>query len=424
MIIKGRSVACGLTCALMAGLALQAASPANAQEQPAGIADAIAKGAPIVELRPRYEQVEQAGRPNDAEAATLRTRLGWQTGKWNGLQALVEIEDVRKLGPETYDTNLNGKTAYGQVFDPETTEMNRLQLAWSPDPGFTVTLGRQRINLDDQRFIGGSAWRQDEQTFDAARVDTRQGQFDATYIYIAHVNRVFGEKQDWDSDSHVLTAGYSFAEPLRLSGFAYALDLNSSVTPAIRNQSSLTWGAKVSGKAQVGAFRFDYAATMARQTDYGSSLLNHELGFASAEAAITNGPLSARLAYDQLEGNGTRGFSTPLGSLHAFNGWSDAFIANGAKTTVDGLRDANATLTWNTGVKWDYFSNLILTARVHDFEAERTGADLGSELDLMAAGSITPQVTWLVKFASYDGPDIAPAPADRTKVWLGFEWKM
>ncbi len=423
MITKGRSVACGFACALMAGLALQAASPANAQEQPGNIADAIAQGTPIVELRPRYEQVEQAGRPNDGEAATLRTRLGWQTAKWNGMQALVEIEDVRNLGPETYDTNLNRKTTYGQVFDPETTELNRLQLAWSPDPAFTATLGRQRINLEDQRFIGGSAWRQDEQTFDAARFDTRHGQFDATYIYIAHVNRVFAEKQDWDSDSHVLAAGYSFAEPLRLSGFAYALDLNSSATPIVRNQSSLTLGAKVSGKAQAGEFRFDYAATVARQTDYGSSLLNYQLGFASAQAAITNGPLSARFAYDQLEGNGARGFSTPLGSLHAFNGWSDAFIANGAKTTVDGLRDANATLTWNTGIKWDYVSNMVLTARLHDFEAERTGADLGSELDLMVTGNVTPQLSWLIKFADYDGSDIAPAPADRTNVWFGFEWK-
>ena len=403
---------------------LQGGSLAAAQEASADLVEAVSKGAVILDLRARIEHVEQTGRPNDGEATTLRTRLGWQTATWNGLRALVEFEDVRRLGPESHDTGLNGRTNYAQIFDPETTELNRLQLVWSPDPAFKATLGRQRINLDDQRFIGGSAWRQDEQTFDAARIDTRHGQFDATYIYIAHVNRVFEENQDWDSDSHVLTAGYSFAEPLRLSGFIYALDLTSSTTPAIRNQSSQTWGAKVSGKIQAGEFRFDYVATAARQTDYGSSLLDYELGFASAEAAVSHGALTARLAYDELEGTGTRGFSAPLGSLHAFNGWSDAFITNGAKTTVDGLRDANVTLTWNTGVKWDYLSNLILTARLHDFEAERTGADLGSELDLMATGSVTPQLSWLLKVADYDGPGTVPAPADRTKIWFGLEWKM
>ncbi len=413
-----------LVCSLIVGATLQSVSSANAQEAANGIVDAIGKGTLILELRPRYEQVEQTGRPNDGEAATLRTRLGWQTSKWNGLQALVELEGVRQLGPETYDTGLNGKTTYAQVFDPETTEFNRLQLVWSPDPAFTATIGRQRINLDDQRFIGGSAWRQDEQTFDAARIDTRLGKLDASYIYIARVNRIFAEDQDWDSDSHVLNASYAFAESLKLTGFAYALDFNSPATPTVRNQSNLTLEAKVSGKAQMGDFRFDYAATVAKQSDYGSSLLDYDLGFASAEATVTNGPLSARLAYDELEGNGARGFATPLGSLHAFNGWSDAFISSGAKTTVDGLRDANVTLTWNTGVKWDYLSNLVLVARHHDFEAERTGADLGSELDLMVTGSVTTQLSWLVKFADYDGPGIAPAPSDRTKIWFGIEWKM
>jgi hypothetical protein len=311
-----------------------------------------------------------------------------------------------------------------RIFDPDTTELNRLQLVWSPDPALTATLGRQRINLDDQRFIGSSAWRQDEQTFDAARVDTHLGKFDATYIYIGHVNRVFAEDLDWGSDSHVLTASYSFAEPLRLSAFAYALDFNSPSTAGVRNQSSLTWGARATGKVQAGEFRFDYAAAAAQQSDYGSSLLVYDLGFLSVEATLTHGPVSVRVAHDELEGNGTRGFSTPLGSLHAFNGWSDAFISNGAKTTVDGLRDANATLTWATGVKWDYLSNLVVTARYHNFEAERTGVDLGSELDLMATGNVTPQLSWLVKFADYDGPGAAPAPTDRTKIWFGFEWKM
>ncbi len=413
----------GLASTLFA-LALHAASPANAQEQTATIIDALVNGAPVLELRPRYEHVEQDGRPNDGEATTLRTRLGWQTAKWNGLQALIEIEDVRGLGPESYDTNLNGKAIYAQIFDPETTELNRLQLVWSPDPVLTATLGRQRINLDDQRFIGGSAWRQDEQTFDAVRIDTRHGRFDATYIYIAKINRIFAEDQDWDSDSHVLSASYAFAESAKLTGFIYALDFDRPATPGVRNQSSLTWGAKVSGRMQWDALRFDYAATTARQRDYGSSLLDYELDFVSAEATATHGPLSARLAYDQLEGNGVRGFSTPLGSLHAFNGWSDAFISNGAKTTVDGLRDANVTFAWNTGVKWDYLSNLTVTARYHTFDAERTGADLGSELDLMVSGTVTPQLSWLVKFADYDGPASLPAPADRTKIWLGFEWKM
>lgn len=33
-----------------------------------------------------------------------------------------------------------------------------------------LTIGRQRMNLDDQRFVGSSNWRQNEVTFDAMGV--------------------------------------------------------------------------------------------------------------------------------------------------------------------------------------------------------------------------------------------------------------
>src|SRR3546814_18226061 len=48
-----------------------------------------------------------------------------------------------------------------------------------------VTVGRQRINLDDQRFVGSVGWRQNEQTFDAARLESTFGpvQVDATYAW-------------------------------------------------------------------------------------------------------------------------------------------------------------------------------------------------------------------------------------------------
>jgi hypothetical protein len=424
MNIEQGRVARKTACVLTLATALNALSWAAAQDAPADAVDAIRQGTLILDLRARFEQAEQTGKPNDAEATTLRTRLSWQTAKWNGLQALVEFEDVRQLGPESYDTNLNGKTTFAQVFDPETTELNRFQLVWAATPSFSATLGRQRINLDDQRFIGGSAWRQDEQTFDAARFDAKVDKLEATYVYIEHVNRIFAEDQDWESDSHILTVAYPFADALKLSVFSYALDFDQTTTPGVRNHSSLTWGGKASGKSQFGETKLDYSATLAIQKDYGSSLLDYELGFLGAEIAATHGPLVAKFAYDELEGNGTRGFSTPLGSLHAFNGWSDAFIVNGAKTTVDGLRDANAMLTWNTGAKWEGLSNLALTARYHEFEAERTGADLGSEWNLMATGVLAAQLSWILKYADYDGPGIAPAPADRTKLWFGLEWKL
>lgn len=252
-------VALGVFCPVNAG-AQEAADPVAA----------IQAGAPVVELRARYEGVEQAGRPDDAEALTLRSRLGWQTAKWSGLQALVEFEDVRPLADDRYDSALNGRTTYAQVFDPEVTELNRAQLVWTPSKDYTITLGRQRMNLDDQRFIGGVAWRQDEQTFDAVRVDASFGVFRTTYAYVSHVNRIFAEAQDWDSDSHLLNASYTFNDQLALTGFAYALDFTNAGAIGINNQSNLTLGLKAYGAKDFGSWRLDYAAAAARQSDYGS----------------------------------------------------------------------------------------------------------------------------------------------------------
>lgn len=409
---------------MLALVSAEAVSAADAQTGTTDLAKVIGQGAPILELRPRYEGVSQTGRPNDGEAVTLRTRLGWQTGRWANLQGLIEFEDVRSLAAERYDSGLNGKAAYAPISDPEVTELNRLQLTWTPSTAFTAVIGRQRINLDDQRFIGGVAWRQDEQTFDAVRLNSHVGDLETTYIYIAHVNRIFGEAQDWRSDSHILNASYAFGAPLRVSGFVYALDFNRPQTIAVGNQSNLTWGAKASGNLAVGRYTFDYAIRFARQSDYGSSRLNYALGEQNYEAAITRGRLSAKINYEKMEGDGARGFSTPLATLHSFNGWSDAFLANGVKTTVDGLRDFNLSISWSPVWKAQYLSGFNILVRRHEFEADRTGADLGAEWDASVGARLTPRLTWLVKYADYNGPDVANAPADRTKLWLQFEWKL
>src|SRR6202008_2628169 len=118
----------------------------------------------------------------------------WETAVWNGLQGVVEMKAVRDLAPERYAVNvpgaitppLNGtdKAHFPLVDDPPTTELERLQLTWKPVDAFSVTGGRQRILIDDQRFIGDVGWRQDDQTFDAVRTDISLGQVRLFYAYV------------------------------------------------------------------------------------------------------------------------------------------------------------------------------------------------------------------------------------------------
>ena len=151
---------------------------------------------PIFDTRLRIEQVDQEPIVNDAHATTFRARLGFETGKaWN-TSLLIEGEAVMPIQDDYRpDPTVATMTAYPVVADPETYEINRLQLTNTSLPGTTLTLGRQRIALDDQRFVGPVGWRQNEQTFDAFRMVNRSVTnlvLDATYFN--RVNRIFGDE--------------------------------------------------------------------------------------------------------------------------------------------------------------------------------------------------------------------------------------
>lgn len=105
----------------------------------------------------RYEAVEQRGGADEASALTLRTRPGWETAPWRGLTGLIEFEDVHAAGD--YNDAVSPGEPFPVIADPEVMELNRAQVTWGSAAGFSATLGRQRIVLDDQRSVGAVGWR-------------------------------------------------------------------------------------------------------------------------------------------------------------------------------------------------------------------------------------------------------------------------
>ncbi len=116
-----------------------------------------------------------------------------------------------------------------------------------------MTLGRQRINLDDQRFVGGVGWRQNEQTYDAGRVRVTFAEHAVLdYSYLWNINRIFGpeggaQASDWNCECHVLNLSTEPWRKAQLAVFAYQLDLEEAATLASR-----TLGARLSGTYQLG----------------------------------------------------------------------------------------------------------------------------------------------------------------------------
>jgi hypothetical protein len=389
----------GIQMAVLALLAISAATAARADDLK-----------PIIDLRLRSENVDQDGMSEDAHALTLRARLGFETGKaWN-TSLLAEGDFLTPLDSH-YNSTVNGKTAYPIVQDAGTYEINRLQLTNTSIADTTVTLGRQRINLDDQRFVGNVGWRQNEQTFDAARVVNKSiANLTVDVTYLNQVNRVLGKDSPvgrYHGSSYLANASYQM--PIgKLTGFAYLLDFDEAP-----RDSSDTLGMRFVGERSLRKVKLAYAASFARQEDRGDNPLSYQANYYSAELTGTLRQYSVGAGVEVLEGDGVKGFTTPLATMHKFNGWDDKFLA----TPPNGLERRYVTLGYLTKSVAP-FDTVAATAVYHSFHSQRLSLDYGSEVDLQLQAKYDRWVG-LLKYASYDADQFA---TDTKKYWLEIDY--
>lgn len=393
--------------------ALLAGAPAWAGEEAGG--DSFLDDAKLtLDLRYRYERVDQDGFAETANAHTLRARLGLRTGRVEGFAGLVEVEGTAELSGSFNDT-VNGHTAYPVVADPENLELNRLEIAYNGFADTEITLGRQRINLDNQRFVGNVGFRQNEQTFDAVRLShARLPGFVLTYIYANRVNRVFGERSasgHFNGDVHLANVAYDAGAIGKLAGYAYFLDLGTA--PALATQ---TFGLQFAGTAAVAeGIKILYTAEYAQQSDWAGNAADFSLGYQHGELGLGFDAFTALAGAERLAGDGAVGFSTPLATLHKFQGYADVFL----NTPPGGIVDFYARLGWQQSLAgFDHPLVLALAATWHEFDADRGGAHYGSEWDLEASLKIGEHAIVGVKYADFDG---AVGFADRNKLWLSVD---
>ncbi|GAK34695.1 hypothetical protein JCM17846_02970 [Iodidimonas nitroreducens] len=378
----------------------------------------IAKSDLIFDSRLRFELVDQDGFDEDAQALTLRSRFGFETASFHGFKALVEGDFTRDLGVNDFNSTVNGKTGFPVVVDPDSERLNRLQLGYHrkwDGASLAATVGRQRIKLDDDRFIGNVGFRQNEQTFDAARLQISP--FDGLtvdYSYIWQVNRIFGSNsanKTADADSHLINARYETPWAV-ITSYAYLLDLEDQLA----SSASKTFGLRMAGTRNLfDDWQIAYGAEFANQTDFGGNPENFDLNYIMGKAGFTRGGLSFDAQIERLEGNGRRGFTTPLATLHAFQGFADVFLV----TPAAGLRDIQTKIQY----RWRNVSKLgdvRLSAWFHDFSATQTQDDLGEEIDFGLF--ITPRkgITFSIKYADFFGADDKPS---LRRFWTGVDVK-
>jgi hypothetical protein len=375
---------------------------------------------PIADARLRYEHVDQEGLADEADALTFRLRAGAEV-KWKDWSLLAEGEGTAALS-ERYDSGLNGKTQYPIVADPENIELNRLQVQYRGLPKTAVTLGRQRINIGDQRFVGNVGWRQNEQTFDAVRIEHGEGDgFRADLTYSWSVRTIWGmdgsgSRQQAIGGDNVF-ATVSHPTPVgTLSGFAFLVDQDEAAVQDYR-LSSQTYGVRLVGSRSLSATaKLNYALSYASQSDWHRNPNDYRADYLLADIGLDLGPAKLGIGHERLgadDGVALTSFQTPLATLHKFQGWADKFLT----TPPNGIRDwyASAGYGWKKAVGLDTINATLI---YHRFDSDRLDLHYGNEWNALVSAK---KGRWMAtaKLAAYDARDFA---TDTTKFWLQLEW--
>lgn len=370
---------------------------------------ALTGGKFTANFRYRYEMADQSGLPEDARASTLRSRIGYHTGQFEGFSAMIEAEDIRDIGDDDYNSTTNGKVRFPVVADPDETEINQAFIDYSGLPETKITAGRQRIKLVNDRFIGNVGFRQNEQTFDALRIDNHSlADVSATYVFIDNVNRIFGSDSpmgDHEMTSHLFNASYSGWSPATITGYAYLLDYDNLIA-----LSTQTYGLRAVGKHKLNDnVTLLYSGEYAHQSDFNSNPAGFDHDYYLAELGLTTKGITARAGYEVLSGDGTTALQTPLATGHKFNGWADKFLV----TPASGLADSYVSLSGQ-------FKGVKLLGAYHMFDGDSGGADLGEEVNLLAKKTFRKRYTAELKGAFYEAGRPVFGLTDTDRIWFSF----
>ncbi|HSC76042.1 MAG TPA: alginate export family protein [Pseudomonadales bacterium] len=398
------------------------------------VQDALTTTAKLkLDFRMRYEEVDDESPLKNADATTLRSRLSYESGPYQDFTVGLEMDDVSRLSPgQRYNDGVDGKINYSPIIDPENTEVNQAWINYAGIPKTNARFGRQRITLDNERFIGAAAFRQNEQTYDSFSLSNKS--LPDTTIYFANitnVNTVFGPDNDkqgeYDTDTNLFNLKYEGIPGLTLSGYAYLMDYTDDENRAAFIYSNDTYGVRAAGKNSFGDETLKYILEYATQSDAYDNPVNYSADYYLGEISYGNPAISGKIGYEVLgaddnaslnaTGVGVKqGFQTPLGSLHKFQGWADQFLGGGSGNIATGIEDQyfgveGLAYGLNWGVTYHQFDAYNSTAAVDN---------LGNEWDASVEkkwGNYSVNLS----YAAYNADDSENLPLkiyDKDKLWL------
>lgn len=384
-------------------LALALVLPAQAEDAKTPV-EAVKAGKATIELRTRYEHVDDEAAKKTADALTNRMAISFKTASWQGLSAFAQFENVANVAEPRFMVPQTGygKPNHAVVADPPLSQLNQFYLEYHG-----LKVGRQAMNLDHQRFIGSVAWRQNDQTFTGATYARESKYVNFTLGHFTKVHNIFGQTKP--IKANLLNVNAKVIPGGNIRVFHYAFDEGDQATgtgATYKDTSFAHTGGRVDGKVWEVLYDVSFANQKRTKDATATGTLEVKYSFIGVGYALGKDH-SLFAAQESLEG----GFKTPYATLHAWNGWADRFL----NTPANGLVDTYLQYK----KRWPSWG---LEASYHTYEAETNGAKYGKELNLSADYKVTPWLTVLAKVANYSADSetvkIGTDNKDLKKFWL------
>ena len=401
--------------ALLAGIVAMSSPSDIERPENLGFREAVEQGYLSASLKTRYEDVneERGGGDIGAQATTARIRVAYETERYHFFSGLVEYTgNIALAGDDNYFDGSNGEFDDALIADPELSFLSRYWLGYDVS-NTLVKYGRQRVTLDNGRFLGADEFRQASSS--VRGVTLRNQTLNFLTLRAGNLNHfnsplykdVPGSSEE--IDYRYFNAEYSGIIHSHLSFYSYQSGSPTKATLWDTQTDGVRFSGHIKNEPEI-----DYAFEIARQKDRNNNPNDYSVRYSLAELGMRYSGLRVAAGHESLGANRGGYFVTPFASLHEFQGWSDVFTAGGLGNIAGGISDHYASL----GYRFEEGFEADLT--FHQFESEHKTSGpgkLGKEYNAAITYSYA-YFSCALRYADYHARNFG---SDTRKAWVEFE---
>jgi hypothetical protein len=366
-------------------------------------------------MRTRYQAVDDTWL-GDAHAFTTRIKLTStflldDDEKW---QFKLQPNYVFSFNEGKFNSVTVRKNT-SPIPDPEGLNLSKMYIAYDSKANWQFKLGRQKLAFDNERHVGSVEFWQTPQSFDALQFDFNdQINWHAQYAYSNKVQRIFGRDSTsaipqgdirYDDflagnieqrpvnelgvhqlKAHLLNVEFKSDNDLSIVTYGYLFE--NETQP---QSSTQTLGVRMGDEFKPAKIKYRYTAEFALQQDQYNNPNDYRAWYSLIEGSVQYKSHILQLSQESLGQDNQRGFITPFGTNHKFQGWADVFSGYDMQT---GMRDQYITYRGRLSkVRW--------RAVYHHFKDIESGGNIGNELDIELAYRATRKWEFKLVYAAY-----------------------